>query len=257
MKKRHQSFQQNLWVSWSGVIAVLLFWQAANTFKIVSPSVFPGPLQVFDTALYRFPITAVAGHVKISMQRVFLGFVIGGGLGLMIGIASGWYRWLGKLLLGPIELLRPIPPLAWIPIALLWFGLGEKSKVFIIALGAFFPVFTNTYHGMLRIDPVLIRAAQCMGVRGPKMLLKVAFPATLPDVAVGIRVGWSLSFGSLVAAEVLAANSGLGYLVMYGRELGEVNVIVYGIILIGVLNLFTDYLLYNFLFKRRLKWHFA
>jgi ABC-type nitrate/sulfonate/bicarbonate transport system permease component len=161
------------------------------------------------------------------------------------------------MLWGPIEILRPIPPLAWIPIALIWFGLGESSKVFIIFLGAFFPIITNTYKGMATIDPMLIRAAQTMGVRGLKMLAQIAIPAALPDIAIGIRVGWSLSFGSLVAAEILAAQEGLGYMIMYARELGEINVIVYGIILIGVLNLATDFLIHEFLFKRRLRWHFG
>jgi len=250
-------FQRNLIASWAGVIIVLLVWQVINTLELVNPGIFPGPLQIADTALHRFPLADVLGHVRASMQRVIFGFLIGGSLGMVLGIASGGYRLLGKFLWGPIEILRPIPPLAWIPIALMWFGLGEQSKVFIISLGAFFPVITSTYSGMRRIDPMLFRAAQSVGLKGPRLLLKIAIPAALPDIAVGIRVGWSLSFGSLVAAEVLAANKGLGYMVMYGREVGEVEVIVYGIILIGLLNLLTDYLLYNVLFKRQLKWHFG
>ncbi len=252
-----RSFQRNLLISWSGVIVVLVVWQIINTLQIVNPGIFPGPLQVVDTALNRFPFSDVLAHVRASIQRVALGFLIGGGLGVVLGVTSGWYRLLGKLLWGPIEILRPVPPLAWIPIALIWFGLGEESKVFIISLGAFFPVVTSAHKGMSTIDPLLFRAAQSLGVKGPKLLLKVAIPAALPDIAVGIRVGWSLSFGSLVAAEVLAAQQGLGFLVMYGRELGEVEVIVYGIILIGILNLVTDHLLYRFLFQRQLRWHFG
>ena len=254
---RTPSFSRNLWVSWIGILVVLVIWQAVNTFQLVNPGVFPGPVEIVETALSRFPLTDVLNHAWVSLIRVALGFSIGAILGIGLGIASGWYRWLGKLLWGPIEVLRPIPPLAWIPIALLWFGLGENSKVFIIFLGAFFPIITNTYKGMSSIDPMLIRAAQTMGVRGIRMLLKVAIPATLPDIAVGIRVGWSLAFGSLVAAEILAAEEGLGFMIMYARELGEVNVIVYGIILIGLLNLLTDYLIYQFLFKRQLSWHFG
>jgi ABC-type nitrate/sulfonate/bicarbonate transport system permease component len=250
------AFQRNLLASWVGVLVVVVAWQLTNTLQLVNPSVFPGPLDIIDTALNRFPLSTVLTHMFVSLRRVLFGFLVGAGLGIVLGITSGWYRWLGKLLWGPIEILRPIPPLAWIPIALLWFGLGESSKVFIIFLGAFFPVITNTYKGMSTIDPMLIRAAQTMGVDGLRMLLKVAIPAALPDIAVGIRVGWSLSFGSLVAAEILAANEGLGYMIMYARELGEINVIVYGIILIGVLNLLTDYLIYQFLFKRQLGWHF-
>lgn len=252
-----QNWQRSLWISWLGVIAVIVIWQLVNALEIVNPRVFPGPTEILNTALTRFPPEELAGHVFASLRRVFLGFLLGAGLGVVLGILSGWYRTFGKMLWGPIEILRPIPPLAWIPIALIWFGLGESSKIFIIFLGAFFPVVTNTYKGMATIDPMLIRAAQTMGLRGFKMLAQVAVPASLPDIAVGIRVGWSLSFGSLVAAEILAANEGLGYMIMYARELGEINVIVYGIILIGILNLVTDYLIYEFLFKRQLRWHFG
>jgi ABC-type nitrate/sulfonate/bicarbonate transport system permease component len=252
-----QHWQRSLWVSWLGVIVVLVMWQAVNTFEVVNPRVFPGPLAVLETALTRFPLETLLGHISASLMRVAAGFALGAGLGIALGIIAGWYRVLGKMLWGPIEILRPIPPLAWIPIALIWFGLGESSKVFIIFLGAFFPIITNTYKGMATIDPMLIRAAQTMGVSGLKMLAQVAIPASLPDIAVGIRVGWSLSFGSLVAAEILAASEGLGFMIMYAREQGEINVIVYGIILIGVLNLVTDFLIYEFLFKRRLRWHFG
>ena len=250
-------FQQKLFLSWVGVLVVLIVWQLINTFRLISPSVFPGPVDVLDTALNRFPASTVLTYAGVSLLRVLLGFMAGAILGITLGIASGWYRWLGKFIWGPIEVLRPIPPLAWIPIALLWFGLGETSKVFIIFLGAFFPIITNTYKGMSTIDPMLIRAAQTMGVDGLKMLVKVAIPATLPDIAVGIRVGWSLSFGSLVAAEILAADEGLGFMIMNAREQGEINVIVYGIILIGLLNLVTDFLIYQVLFKRQLRWHFG
>jgi ABC-type nitrate/sulfonate/bicarbonate transport system permease component len=252
-----QRWQQGLWVSWLGVIVVLIVWQAVNTFEIVNPRIFPGPVSVLETALTRFPLETLLGHISASLLRVAAGFALGAGLGITLGILAGWYRIFGKMLWGPIEILRPIPPLAWIPIALIWFGLGESSKVFIIFLGAFFPIITNTYKGMATIDPMLIRAAQTMGVRGLKMLAQIAIPAALPDIAIGIRVGWSLSFGSLVAAEILAAQEGLGYMIMYARELGEINVIVYGIILIGVLNLATDFLIHEFLFKRRLRWHFG
>jgi ABC-type nitrate/sulfonate/bicarbonate transport system permease component len=252
-----RTFSRDLLAAWIGVISVLLLWQIVVTVRLVNPAVFPGPLEILNTALTRFPLSDVLGHVNASLTRVVLGFLAGAGLGITLGVASGWYRWLGKLIWGPIEILRPIPPLAWIPLALIWFGLGESSKVFIIFLGAFFPVVTNTHKGMVTIDPVLIRAAQTMGLKNIKLLLRVAIPASMPDIAVGIRVGWSLSFGSLVAAEILAAREGLGFMIMYARELGEINVIVYGIILIGLLNLLTDYLIYRFLFVRQLRWHFG
>jgi ABC-type nitrate/sulfonate/bicarbonate transport system permease component len=109
---------------------------------------------------------------------------------------------------------------------------------------------------MVNIDPDFLRVGQTLGLRGLKLLWQIALPAALPDIATGLRVGWSLSFGSLVAAEILAAREGLGYLIMHARELGVVSIIVYGILLIGLLNLITDYLLNTFLLRRQLKWHF-
>lgn len=250
------TLKRSLWASWIGVIVVLLVWQAITTLRLINPAVFPGPAQVLNAAFTRVPLSDLLTHVSVSLMRVLLGFAAGASLGIVLGIASGWYRWLGKILWAPVEVLRPIPPLAWIPLALLWFGLGETSKIFIISLGAFFPVITNTYKGMVTIDPALLRVAQTMGLRGPRLLVRVALPAALPDIATGIRIGWSLSFGSLVAAEILAASEGLGFLIMHARELGEISVIVYGIILIGLLNLLTDFLINEVFLKRQLRWHF-
>jgi ABC-type nitrate/sulfonate/bicarbonate transport system permease component len=252
-----RTFPRDLWASWAGVIALLLAWQIIATAQLVNTAVFPGPVEVARAAVTQVPLGRLLGHIRISLMRVIWGFCIGAGLGIAIGIASGWYRWLGRIVRAPIELLRPIPPLAWIPLALIWFGLGEQSKVFIITLGAFFPVVTNTYKGMVGIDPNLLRAAQTLGLRGWKLLLRVALPAALPDVATGVRVGWSLSFGSLVAAEILGADQGLGYMIMHARELAQIGVIIYGIILIGAVNLVTDFLIRELIFKRQLKWHFG
>ncbi|MDR7555209.1 MAG: ABC transporter permease [Armatimonadota bacterium] len=255
MSTRHAS--RRIGVSWSGVGAVLVVWQAVSTSGVIDPVVFPGPVEVVWAALTLAPPERVLVHVRSSLVRIVWGFALGAGLGVLIGVASGWYRRLGHVLRAPIELLRPIPPLAWIPMAIIWFGLGEASKVFIIFLGAFFPVVTNAHKGMIGIDPDLFRAAQTLGVRGWRLLLRVALPAVLPDLATGVRVGWSLSFGALVAAELIAADRGLGFMIMNARELGQISVIMYGIIVIGALNFLTDWLMRELLFKRRLRWHFG
>ncbi len=252
-----RTFGRDLLASWSGVIILLLIWQMISTLELVNPIIFPGPLQVAQAALTQVPLPRLLEHIQASLLRVVLGFSIGAALGILIGITSGWYRWFGSVVRAPIELIRPIPPLAWIPLALIWFGLGEPSKVFVIFLGAFFPIVTNAYKGMIGIDPDLLRAAQVLGLRGWRLLLRVALPASLPDIATGVRVGWSLSFGSLVASEILAANSGLGYMIMHARELGQAGVIIYGIILISTLNLVTDLLIRELIFKRQLRWHFG
>jgi len=252
-----RTFERDLWISWFGIIAVLLIWQTMASLRLINPTIFPGPLEVAQAAVTQVSISRVFLHAGTSLARIGWGFSLGAILGILIGIAAGWYRWLGSIVRAPIELLRPIPPLAWIPLAIIWFGLGEPSKVFVIFLGAFFPVFTNAYKGMIGIDPMILRAGQILGLRGWRLLLRVAIPASLPDIAVGVRVGWSLSFGALVAAELIAADRGLGFMIMNARELGQIGVIIYGIILIGVLNLLTDFLIRELILKRQLRWHFG
>ncbi|MDR7419095.1 MAG: ABC transporter permease [Armatimonadota bacterium] len=248
---------RDIWISWAGIAVVLAVWQAIATWGLINPAIFPGPLEVAHAAATLVPLERVLSHAGSSLTRIVWGFSLGAGLGIVIGVTSGWYRGLGSVVRAPIELLRPIPPLAWIPMAIIWFGLGESSKVFIIFLGAFFPVVTNAYKGMTSIDPDLFRAAQTLGLGGWRLLMRVALPASLPDIATGVRVGWSLSFGALVAAELIAADRGLGFMIMNARELGQIGVIMYGIIVIGALNFLTDWLIREVLFKRRLRWHFA
>lgn len=253
---KDSAFGRGLWASWAGFITLLLVWQLISTMKLINPAIFPGPMGVVEAALKDVPLNRLLQHIGISLFRVALGFSIGTAAGIIIGVVSGWYYRLGSILRTPIELIRPIPPLAWIPIAIIWLGLGEPSKVLIIFLGAFFPVVTNTYKGMVNIDPNIIRAAQILGLRGRRLLLRIAVPAALPDIATGMRIGWSYSFGCMVAAELIAAKSGLGYLIMNARQTGQIAVIVYGVILIGVINLVTDFVIQEVVIKRRLKWQF-
>lgn len=233
----------NALLGMSGILIVLSGWELVARSGVVSPSVFPPPFHAVVVGLRKVPLADLGGHLWISLQRIALGFSAGALLGVGIAIAGGWYRVFGNLARPVVELLRPIPPLAWIPMAIVWFGLSEPSKVFVIFLGAFFPILTNTWKGMSNIDTTLLRAGQTMGLSGPELLMRVAIPATLPDIATGLRIGWGLAFGVLVAAELIAAESGLGYMIMNARQLGEVEVIILGILVIGAANLVTDWLL--------------
>ena len=239
----------------AGIVLVLGLWEVAARSGLVSPLALPAPGDAVAVTLRTVAGRDLLLDLAVSLGRVAAGFAIGASLGIVIGIGAGWYRWFGALLRPMLELIRPIPPLAWIPMAIIWFGLGESSKVFVIVLGAFFPVVTNAYKGMLGIEPAILRAAQTMGVRGMRMLLEVALPAAMPDIATGLRIGWGLSFGILVAAELIAADSGLGYLVMHARELGQISVIIFGILVIGIANLATDYVI-GLIIKRKIgRWH--
>ncbi|MBB6469837.1 ABC-type nitrate/sulfonate/bicarbonate transport system permease component [Aminobacter lissarensis] len=224
-----------------GAVAAVGVWEICARTGVVDPTLFPSPSLAISAAAQRLTAETLADNLMWSLFRVFSGFILGALAGAAIGIAAGWYRGFGTIVRPLIELLRPIPPLAWIPLAIIWFGLGEPSKLFIIFLGAFFPVVTAAYQGMRSIDPVLLRAAQTLGLDGLPLLLRVAVPATAPDLATGVRIGWGLSFGVLVAAELIAADRGLGYMIINERNTGgSVGVIIVGILLIGALNLLTD-----------------
>ena len=224
-----------------GACAVVAVWEICARSGAIDPRVFPSPLLAIQDTAGRMSAGEIIEHLGWSLFRVFSGFILGAVTGTIIGIAAGWYRLFGLITRPLIELLRPIPPLAWIPLAIIWFGLGEPSKFFIIFLGAFFPVVTSAYQGVTSIDPTMLRAAQTFGLKGMSLLWRVALPAASPDLATGIRIGWGLSFGVLVAAELIAADRGLGYMIINERNTGgAVSVIVVGILLIGFLNLITD-----------------
>jgi ABC-type nitrate/sulfonate/bicarbonate transport system permease component len=225
----------------TGVALFLLVWEVAARLVWRDPSVLPSPIQSLAQAWYVLTWPELLGHVGVSLGRILAGFAIAAVLGVGLGLACGWFRTLGWIVRPLVEVLRPIPPLAWIPIAIVWFGLGEPSKVFVIVLGAFFPIFTNAYRGITMVSPVLFRAARTMDVEGWRLLWKVAVPAAMPDVAVGLRVGLGLAFGILVAAELIAAERGMGYLIMEARQLGNLGVSVFGIVLIGTVSLLADW----------------
>lgn len=239
----------------AGVLILIAGWEAIARSGVVSPAVFPAPTVALATAFERVGPAGLAAHTAVSLQRIVIGFAIGALLAIALAVAGAWYRGVGNLVRPFVELLRPIPPLAWIPMAIVWFGLGEPSKIFLIVLGAFFPVLTNTWKGIESVDPVLLRAAQTMDLAGPALLARVALPAALPDIATGLRVGWGLAFGVLVAAELIAAESGLGFMIMNARQLGETGIIISGILMIGAVNLVTDWGI-GALIRRTLgRWH--
>ncbi|MEO8487169.1 MAG: ABC transporter permease [Betaproteobacteria bacterium] len=224
----------------AGAAGVLVAWELSARFLWRDAQVLPSPTQAIASAASVLTFRELAEHVGASLWRIAAGFALGAAAGTLLGVASGWYVPLARFVRPFVEILRPIPPLAWIPIAIVWFGIGEASKVFVIFLGAFFPIFTNAWRGMRSIPPVLLAAARTMDVDGPALLFKVAIPAALPDISTGLRVGFGLSFGILVAAELIAAERGMGFLVMNSRMLGQLGVAVFAILLIGVVTLVAD-----------------
>ncbi len=195
------------------------------------------------------------GHLFASLHRVVTGFLLAALLGIPLGILMGWSNTLQSALRPIIEVIRPIPPLAWIPIAILWFGIGLKSAAFIIFLGAFFPVLLNTISGVHLVNPVLVEASLTLGLSRWGILTKVLTPGALPSIFTGMRVGLGIGWMTLVAAEFTGVKSGygLGYMIMTARDVQRPDLIVAGMATIGVVGYGMDAVL-SFVRSRSLRW---
>ncbi len=250
-------------------VAVIAIWQAAAMLDWVNPQILPSPLAVVQKwVAYLLPLQphtegswlawAFSGELIVdsigSMYRVLAGFGIGAGLALPLGLAMGAsprvYAWCNPL----VQLLRPIPPIAYIPLSILWFGLGNPPAVFLIALGAFFPVLMNTIAGVRQVDGIYLRAARNLGASGSTMFLRVILPAAVPYILSGVRIGIGTAFIVVIVSEMIAVNNGLGFRILEAREYFWSDKIIAGMITIGMLGLAIDTAM-NRLNNYLLRWH--
>jgi NitT/TauT family transport system permease protein len=252
------------------VLAIAL-WQWVVMHGWVDPAILPPPLEVAQKwHAYLMPLQAYSadsgswwawifsGELVVdslgSLYRVAVGFGVGAGLALPLGLAMGAspavYTWLNPL----VQVLRPIPPIAYIPLAILWFGLGDPPAVFLIALGAFFPVLMNTIAGVRQVDGIYLRAARNLGAGGATMFVRVILPAAVPYILTGARVGIGTAFIVVIVSEMLAVNNGLGYRILEAREYFWSAKIMAGMFTIGLLGLAIDVGM-NRLNNYLLRWH--
>lgn len=222
---------------------------------VVSARLLPPPSEVADT-LRQLWADGLAWHVAVSCARVLAGFAIGAALGIAIGLAVGLSARLEALLDPSLQGLRAIPSLAWVPLLLLWLGIDEAPKVTLIAIGAFFPVYLNLVAGVRGVDRKLVELGESVGLTSAAMIRRIFLPAALPGLFTGLRTGMGLSWMFLVAAELIAATSGLGYLLTDGRETGRPDIVLAAILLLGVLGKLSDSAL-RFVERRKLVWRDA
>jgi len=228
-------------------IVLIICWQTASLFQIVPTYKFPSPLQIIyglkDLIIIGMPPGHyLQHHILYSLYRVFWGYITAIILAIPLGILLGWSNRL-RLLLQPIlELIRPIPPLAWIPIAILWFGIGIKSAAFIIFLGAFFPILLNTISGVLSIEHILIEAARTLHASTKDIFFKILIPGSIPSILTGMRIGVGIGWMTLVAAEFTGVKQGygLGYMIMTARDIHRPDEILAGMFLIGLIGFLID-----------------
>ncbi len=241
-------------------LALVALWQGLSWAGLIPAYKLPSPLAIgqglWDLVLVGMPPGHhLPNHLFYSLYRVAWGFFLAALLGVPLGLLLGWSRSLRQLVTPLVELVRPVPPLAWIPISILWFGIGIKSAAFIIFLGAFFPILLNTIAGVRSVNPTLAEAARTLGARQRDIVLKVLLPGSVPSIFVGLRIGLGIGWMTLVAAEFTGVRSGygLGYMIMTARDIQRADEIMAGMGVIGVTGLMIDWGL-RVLQRRLLPW---
>jgi sulfonate transport system permease protein len=239
---------------WIVPIAVLLAWELAARSGVLSTRVLPEPLAVVKAAWSLIQSGEMWADVKVSTWRALSGFAIGGGIGLALGLATGLFKPVEIALDSTVQMIRNIPALAMIPLVILWFGIEEEAKVFLVALGVFFPVYVNTFHGIRSVDGNLVEMARSYGVKGFALYRDVILPGALPSILVGVRFAFGLMWVTLIVAETISAQSGIGYMTMNAREFLQTDVVVVGILLYAALGKLAD-LLAKSIERVALRWH--
>ncbi|MFJ6003015.1 ABC transporter permease [Arthrobacter sp. NPDC092385] len=222
---------------------ILLAWHLSTASGFFRPSQLPSPASVLAAAVDLIERGQLATHILISTQRVLLGFLLGSLLGVLAGALLGLSRIADVLLTPTVGALRAVPSLAWVPLLVLWIGINEDSKVTLITIGAFFPVFTTLYLGLRHVDRNLVEAARAFGLGGIRLLTTVQLPAVVPALFSGLRLALAQSWLFLVAAELIASSMGLGFLLTDSQQNGRVDRIILAIILLAVIGKTTDALL--------------
>lgn len=235
-------------VPWLIPVVALVVWQ-------FSPGDFlPGPIEVVRTAVDMTVDGELLTHIWISTKRALIGFAIGGAIGFALGLANGFSRIAASLFDTSIQMIRTVPHLALIPLVIVWFGLGEEGKIFLVALGVAFPIYLNTYNGIKNIDPRLIEMAGVYRLSRAELFREVIIPGAMPSILVGVRYSLGIMWMSLIVAETIGSKGGVGYLATQARQFVQMDVVVLTIVIYALLGKVSD-VIAVMLERRLLRWN--
>jgi sulfonate transport system permease protein len=223
-------------------LATLVLWDVLARTGVLPANWLPGPEVVAQTIVEEATHGALFEHLGITLARVAVGFVVGASLATLTGGFTGYFRWGYKVLDPTIQALRSIPSIAWVPLFLLWLGIQESSKIALIALGAFFPVYLNTSSALQSVDPKLLEVGRVFRLSAFQMVWRILLPASLPQYVAGLRGGLGLAWMFVVAAEIMGASKGVGYLMLDGEMTGRASIVVASVILFAVLGKSNDWM---------------
>lgn len=237
----------------SPFVIVVLLWQLLHASGLVSAALLPSPIQVFNAAVRQFQQGTLLSHIWASTLRVLIGVIVGVILAIPVGFALGWYRNLRGFLDPLINFLRALPPIALVPLVVVYVGIGENGRLFVLIYASFFPAVIVIYEGIMAIESIYVRAARVLGANSRELFTRIVLPLTLPHVLTAFRVALGVAWATLVAAELVAARTGLGAMIQNASNFFQIPTIFLGIILIGLIALIMDSLL-RMAIARFVKW---
>jgi len=254
MKDRRNANAIEKFMPWLIPILFLLGWQFLSWTGTIPERILPAPTQIVYAAVELLATGELVEHIGISLWRALAGFLIGSLIGFIFGLLNGVFRWSDLLFDTSIQMLRNIPHLALIPLVILWFGIGETSKIFLVALGVMFPVYINTYHGIKNVDKKLIEMGKAYGLTGKALFYQVILPGAMSSILVGIRFSLGVMWLTLIVAETISAHAGIGYMAMNAREFMQMDIIVLSILLYALFGKLSD-MIARYFEARLLQWN--
>lgn len=234
-------FSEKMLTFITGLLSIctfLLIWYIGTDGTTLG-QLIPGPhivfVRIFKSIFGKIGGMSLIGHIATSLGRVLGGYIVGAVLGIVLGILMGWNRYIEAIFQPIFRIIRPIPPIAWIPISIIWFGLGESAKIFLIFLSSFSNVTLNAWAGAQNVDPKLIGAAKMLGANNRQIFFTVTIPASIPQIFAGLQIALSACWATVVAAEMIRSVAGLGWLITAGQENNDMAQVLTGIVGIGVI----------------------
>ena len=241
-------------LSWVIPVALVLVWEAAAQWGGLSPQVLPAPSKVVRTAVRLIENGQLLTDMAVSLARAAAGFVFGGAAGFVLGVGVGFSPAAEALLDRSVQMLRAVPFLAVLPLVIVWFGVGEEAKIFLVSLGVLFPIYVNTVLGIRQVDPKLLEMGRVRGLGSWELIRRIVLPGAMPSILNGVRYALATAWLALVVAETIAATSGIGFLAMDAREFLRTDVIVMAIVIYALIGVAADSLA-RWLERRLLAWH--
>jgi sulfonate transport system permease protein len=250
---RLQTFWR-IFAPWALPVVLLILWEIAARAGMITARLMPAPSTIAVAGWNALMDGTLVYHTLISTRRALIGLAIGGGLGFVAGIVNGLWKSAETLLDSTLQMVRNVPHLALIPLVILWFGIDESAKIFLVSIGVFFPIYINTLHGVRTVDPQVIEMAQIYGLDRRALVTRIILPGALPSILVGFRYALGFMWLTLIVAETISAKDGIGYMTMNAREFFLTDVVLLGIIIYALLGKFADSLT-RLIERRVLSWH--